>query len=81
LLDLLASDGAEPDTPGDDGSGSLEVNDADGTTQRGLNGKLDVGQVRAYYERKKKGEGKEKGVGVGLRGGPAFPDHSGKCVR
>ena len=51
---------------GDDGAGSRRVNDADGV-QRGLNGKLDLGQVRAYYERKKKGE--EKGVGESLRDG------------
>jgi hypothetical protein len=43
LLDLLASDGAEPEPPsGDDGAGSRKVNDADGV-QRGLNGRLDLG--------------------------------------
>lgn len=88
LVNLLASDGAEldPRTPGADVTGS-RGGDGFGI-QRGLDGKLDLGQVRAYYERRNTGEGKEKGKGVGVGSdadGPGpptnyFRNRSGLCL-
>ena len=79
LLDLLASDGVEPNPPFEvDATGSRRGTGADGGfgIHRGTNGRLDLGQVKAYYERKNKGLG--KGVpGVSLRNGPGLTDHSG----
>ena len=79
LLDLLASDGVEPNPPFEgDATGSRRGTGADGGfgIHRGTNGRLDLGQVKAYYERKNKGLG--KGVpGVSLRNGPRLTDHSG----
>ena len=75
LLNLLASDGLE--------AGSLLEMDATGSRrdyatesgfriQRGSNGKLDLGQVRAFYEQKNRGVGK----GVEVTTAPWSTDHS-----
>jgi len=74
LLNLLASDGVEP---GPDlqplGAG------AGPRIRRGSDGKLDLGQVKAFYEKKNLGVGKEmgKGAGVGtVTDDPGLTDHS-----
>lgn len=61
LVNLLASDGVESDAAGSrrEGGAGLGI-------EKGPDGKLDLGQVKAFYERKKKEEGKEKGEGVGV---------------
>lgn len=86
LLNFLASDGVDPDPDpprgaaassqrGDDGDRSFRI-------QRGSDGKLDLGQVRAFYEKKNKragkGVGKEMGRGaLGMaQGDPGLTDHS-----
>ena len=82
LLNFLASDGVDPDPEpprgaaagsrkGDDGDRSLRV-------QRGSDGKLDLGQVKAFYESKntRGGKGVRKEMGRGVTGSPGFTDHS-----
>ena len=65
LLNLLASDGAGPD-PGQARGASGDKDDDRGVrVQRGSDGRLDLGQVKAFYESKnvRAGEGAGKGVG------------------
>lgn len=62
LVNLLASDGADPDHP-TRATGSQQVG-----IQRGSDGKLDLGQVKAFYENKNMGVG--VGVGAGVRDSP-----------
>ena len=64
LVNLLASDGAEPDPSSSRAAGSQpEVDHGLGfSIQRGSDGKLDLGQVKAFYENKK------MGVGMGVVG-------------
>lgn len=68
LVNLLASDGTEPDPPPGAGPamsrlGSGAVDDGPKIEKRS-DGKLDLGQVKEFYERKNIGGGKEKGQGV-----------------
>ena len=82
LVNLLASDGVESEAPPRAGAtGSREGKDDDGRgvkIQRGSDGKLDLGQVKAFYENKKMGVGKGVGVGrgVGMTGDPGMADQS-----
>ena len=88
LLNFLASDGVDPDPDpdpyrgaatassrkGDDGDHSFRI-------QKGSDGKLDLGQVKAFYESKNnmragKGVGKGMSRGVGVTDDPGLTDHS-----
>jgi hypothetical protein len=76
LVNLLASDGVDPANP-PLGSGGSQKGDASGAgpaIQRGPDGRLDLGQVKAFYERKKTGSRKEEGKGV--TDSPQSSDHS-----
>lgn len=83
LLNLLASDGAGLDLDPPRGATDSRKGDNDDRgfgIQRGPDGKLDLGQVKAFYESKKMRVGKEaeKGIGrgVGVTGDPGSTDHS-----
>lgn len=81
LVNLLASDGVDPGpSPAADATGLQEEKNADGELriQRGSDGRLDLDQVRAFYERKNMGKEKGKGVGrVGLTdSSPRITDRS-----
>lgn len=69
LLNLLASDGADHDPPlGATGSQKADV-DRGPRIQRGSDGRVDLGQVKAFYERKNATMGP-------LRDSPGLTDHS-----
>lgn len=70
LVDLLASDGVEPE-PSLGAAGSRKSDSAAFGIQRGSDGKLDLGQVKAFYEKKNMGGGRgtEKAGGIGLTDG------------
>jgi hypothetical protein len=83
LVNLLASDGTEPDPSiGAGPAGSRLGNVAvDGPKiERRSDGKLDLGQVKEFYERKNIGGEKEKGQGVHMGvsdvDDPGSTDHS-----
>jgi hypothetical protein len=81
LVNLLASDGVEAGSPLEaDATGSRRGNgtESEFRIQRGSNGKLDLGQVRAFYEKKNRGLGKEKEKEKGVRvtATPWSTDHS-----
>ena len=81
LVNLLASDGTDSETPvraGATGSRKGKDEDDGRGIQRGSDGKLDLGQVKAFYENKKMGVGKGVGVGrgVGMTGDPGMADQS-----
>ena len=75
LVNLLASDGVDPDPlPPLRATGSHQV---DLRIQRGPDGKLDLGQVKTFYE-KKNNVGVGAGTGIGGRDnntGLADPRH------
>lgn len=71
LVNLLASDGAEPDPP----VGCQEGGAGSGV-RIGSDGKLDLGQVKAFYERKNAGHGKEKEKEKGFAEGPGLANYS-----
>lgn len=84
LVNLLASDGVEPDpSPAADATGLQEDKNVDDglRIQRGSDGRLDLGQVRAFYEKKHTGKERRKGVGrVGLTNNPpGTTDRSRNC--
>jgi hypothetical protein len=76
LVNLLASDGAGGPDPPLRTAGSHQA-DRDLGIQSGSDGKLDLGQVKVFYENKNMGVG----MGMGARGGPGLTDrfrnHSG----
>ena len=87
LLNLLASDGVDPSPPGAGGSRKGHEDDRGFGIKRGADGKLDLGQVKAFYEKKNLGVGKGMGKGPGV--GTAtddpgstdhFRNHSGSSV-
>lgn len=87
LLDLLASDGVDADPQPLGAIGSRKGDDEDDRAgsgiQRGPDGKLDLGQVKAFYENKNTRAGKGKGTtgvrtgrrGVEMTGDPGLSDH------
>ena len=83
LVNLLASDGADPDPPQPpppQATGSHQV-DHGIRIQRGPDGRLDLGQVKRFYEKKKKnnvGVGAGTGIGAvrGVNPGLADPRRS-----
>lgn len=82
LVDLLASDVRilEPyPVPGgvDAGVGSLEGSGPGIGVQRGSDGKLDLGRLEAFYERRDKGGGREKGKGSIVDDRSHFGNRSG----
>lgn len=85
LLNFLASDGVNPDPDPDPSRGTAAGSRKGGEDDRSLgiqtgsDGKLDLGQVKAFYEGKnvREGKGVEKGMGRGrMTDGPGFTDHS-----
>jgi len=85
LLNFLASDGVNPDPDPDPQRGTAAGSRKGGEDDRSLriqtgsDGKLDLGQVKAFYEGKnvRAGKGVEKGIGRGsMTDGPGFTDHS-----
>jgi len=87
LLNFLASDGVDPDLDPDPRRGAAVASSRKGDdgdrsfrTQRGSDRKLDLGQVKAFYENKNmragKGVGKGMGRGVGVTDDPGLTDHS-----
>ena len=74
LVNLLASDGVDPDPPlGPGGVREGDVGHDRGLRiQRGSDGGLDLGQVRVFCESGSVGVGR----GVGVTDGPGLTDHS-----
>jgi len=75
LVNLLASDGADPDPgpPPLQTTGSRQVHHGLGI-QRGSDGKLDLGQVKTYYEKKNTRVGTGTGIGAVTRDNPGSAD-------
>ena len=87
LVNLLASDGVDPDTPPTRLQPTAVSSHVDSglRIQSGPDGRLDLGQVRTFYE-KKKNVGVGAGTGIGaVRGNPGLTDlrhprnRSGSC--
>ena len=79
LVNLLASDGIDPDPPiGASGSRKVTAGDDRGLKIRsGQDGKLDLGQVKAFYENKSVGLGIWGGA-VGMTDGPGLADQGSR---